>query len=95
MQDTSNIMLYQRNSTCCFFFSRVEIGRELVVSRNGDEDMSIPVSIDQLINENIVYWARSLFKEGWIPNSTLNSDHNNANPSSKKEDQKTKSKAKF
>ncbi len=54
MQDTSNIMLYQRNSICRFSFSRVEIDRELVVSRKGDENMFIPVSIDQLINENIV-----------------------------------------
>ncbi len=33
--------------------------------------MFIPVSIDQLINENIVEWARIEFKNGWNPNSTL------------------------
>ena len=41
------------------------------MSRNADEDVFIPVSIDQLINENIVEWARIEFKEGWNPNSTL------------------------
>ena len=33
--------------------------------------MSISVPIDQLINENIVEWARIEFKEEWDPNSTL------------------------
>ena len=41
------------------------------MSRNADEDVFIPVSIDQLINENIVEWARIEFKEEWDPNSTL------------------------
>lgn len=33
--------------------------------------MSIPVSIEKLLNENIVEWARIEFKEGWNPDSTL------------------------
>lgn len=33
--------------------------------------MAIPVSIEKLLNENIVEWARIEFKEGWNPDSTL------------------------
>lgn len=33
--------------------------------------MAIPVSIESLLNENIVEWARIEFKEGWNPDSTL------------------------
>ncbi len=33
--------------------------------------MAIPVSIEKLLNENIVEWARIEFKEGWNPDTTL------------------------
>ena len=33
--------------------------------------MSIPITIDKLLNENVVEWARIEFKEGWNPDSTL------------------------
>lgn len=33
--------------------------------------MAIPVSIEKLLNENIVEWARIEFKEWWNPDSTL------------------------
>lgn len=33
--------------------------------------MAIPVSVEKLLNENIVEWARIEFKEGWNPDSTL------------------------
>ena len=33
--------------------------------------MSIPITIDKLLNENIVEWARIEFKEGWNPDTTL------------------------
>ena len=33
--------------------------------------MSIPITIDKLLNDNIVEWARIEFKEGWNPDSTL------------------------
>lgn len=34
--------------------------------------MAIPVTIQQLLNDNIVEWARIEFKEGWNPDETLN-----------------------
>lgn len=33
--------------------------------------MSIPITIDKLLNENIVEWARIEFKEGWNPDTIL------------------------
>lgn len=33
--------------------------------------MSIPISIDTLLEENIVEWARLEFKENWNPDSIL------------------------
>lgn len=33
--------------------------------------MSIPISIEKLLSENVVEWARIEFKEGWNPESTL------------------------
>lgn len=33
--------------------------------------MAIPITIDKLLNENIVEWARIEFKEGWNPETTL------------------------
>lgn len=33
--------------------------------------MAIPITIDKLLNENVVEWARIEFKEGWNPDSTL------------------------
>lgn len=33
--------------------------------------MAIPITIDQLLNENVVEWARIEFKEGWNPDTTL------------------------
>ena len=33
--------------------------------------MAIPISIDRLLNENIVEWARIEFKESWNPDATL------------------------
>lgn len=33
--------------------------------------MAIPITIDKLLNENIVEWARIEFKEGWNPDTTL------------------------
>jgi ATP-dependent DNA helicase RecG len=33
--------------------------------------MAIPITIDKLLNDNIVEWARIEFKEGWNPNTTL------------------------
>ncbi len=33
--------------------------------------MAIPISIEKLVNENIVEWARIEYKEGWNPDSTL------------------------
>lgn len=33
--------------------------------------MAIPITIDKLLNENIVEWARIEFKEGWNPKTTL------------------------
>ncbi len=33
--------------------------------------MSIPISIEKLLNENVVEWARIEFKEGWNPDTTL------------------------
>ncbi len=33
--------------------------------------MSIPISIDKLLKDNIVEWARIEFKEGWNPDTTL------------------------
>lgn len=33
--------------------------------------MSIPISIEKLLEENIVEWARIEFKEGWNPDTTL------------------------
>ena len=33
--------------------------------------MSIPITIEKLINDNVVEWARIEFKEGWNPDSTL------------------------
>ena len=31
--------------------------------------MAIPISIDRLLNENIVEWARIEFKESWNPDA--------------------------
>ncbi len=33
--------------------------------------MAIPISIEKLLNENVVEWARIEFKEGWNPDTTL------------------------
>ncbi|MBR4445826.1 MAG: putative DNA binding domain-containing protein [Solobacterium sp.] len=33
--------------------------------------MAIPITIDTLLNENVVEWARIEFKEGWNPETTL------------------------
>lgn len=33
--------------------------------------MSIPISIDNLLRENVVEWAQIEFKEGWNPDTTL------------------------
>jgi len=33
--------------------------------------MAIPITIEKLINENVVEWARIEFKEGWNPDATL------------------------
>lgn len=33
--------------------------------------MAIPITIDKLLNDNVVEWARIEFKEGWNPDSTL------------------------
>lgn len=33
--------------------------------------MSIPITINKLLNDNIVEWARIEFKEGWNPDTTL------------------------
>ena len=33
--------------------------------------MAIPISIDRLLNENIVEWARIEFKESWNPDAVL------------------------
>ena len=33
--------------------------------------MAIPISIDRLLNENIVEWARIEFKESWNPDDAL------------------------
>ena len=33
--------------------------------------MSIPITIDKLLSENIVEWARIEFKLGWNPETTL------------------------
>ena len=33
--------------------------------------MAIPITIDKLLTENIVEWARIEFKEGWNPDTTL------------------------
>lgn len=33
--------------------------------------MSIPITIEKLLNENVVEWARIEFKEGWNPDTTL------------------------
>ena len=33
--------------------------------------MAIPITIDKLLTENIVEWARIEFKEGWNPGTTL------------------------
>lgn len=33
--------------------------------------MAIPISIDTLLESNIVEWARIEFKEGWNPDTTL------------------------
>lgn len=33
--------------------------------------MAIPITIEKLLNDNIVEWARIEFKEGWNPDSTL------------------------
>ena len=33
--------------------------------------MAIPITIDKLLNENIVEWARIEFKENWNLESTL------------------------
>lgn len=32
--------------------------------------MSIPITINKLLNDNIVEWARIEFKEGWNPDTT-------------------------
>lgn len=33
--------------------------------------MAIPITIEKLINDNVVEWARIEFKEGWNPDATL------------------------
>lgn len=33
--------------------------------------MAIPISIETLLNENVVEWARIEFKENWNPETTL------------------------
>lgn len=33
--------------------------------------MAIPITIEKLLNDNVVEWARIEFKEGWNPDSTL------------------------
>lgn len=33
--------------------------------------MAIPITIDRLLTENIVEWARIEFKESWNPDATL------------------------
>ena len=33
--------------------------------------MSIPITIDKLLDDNVVEWARIEFKEGWNPETTL------------------------
>ena len=33
--------------------------------------MAIPITIEKLLSENIVEWARIEFKEGWNPDTTL------------------------
>ena len=33
--------------------------------------MAIPITIEKLLTENIVEWARIEFKEGWNPDTTL------------------------
>lgn len=33
--------------------------------------MAIPITIEKLLTENIVEWARIEFKEGWNPETTL------------------------
>lgn len=33
--------------------------------------MAIPITIDKLLNDNVVEWARIEFKEGWNPDTTL------------------------
>ena len=33
--------------------------------------MAIPITIEKLINDNVVEWARIEFKEGWNPDTTL------------------------
>ena len=33
--------------------------------------MAIPITIEKLLNDNIVEWARIEFKEGWNPDTTL------------------------
>ena len=33
--------------------------------------MAIPITIEKLLTENVVEWARIEFKEGWNPGTTL------------------------
>lgn len=33
--------------------------------------MAIPITIEKLLTENVVEWARIEFKEGWNPETTL------------------------
>ena len=33
--------------------------------------MAIPITIEKLLTDNIVEWARIEFKEGWNPDTTL------------------------
>ena len=33
--------------------------------------MAIPITIEKLLTENVVEWARIEFKEGWNPDTTL------------------------
>ena len=37
----------------------------------GDKSMAIPITIEKLLNDNIVEWARIEFKEGWNPDAIL------------------------
>ena len=32
--------------------------------------MAIPITIEKLLTENVVEWARIEFKEGWNPDTT-------------------------